>query len=75
MAELTPHDRAMASLRRRCKELSQQIGRDQMLRQNDPVETIFTFAKSLIEDREYVIGWNDGWEEHEYQLKHGKPRP
>ena len=59
----TPHERAMASLREQCKELYQQLGRVAMLRQNDPVETLFTFAKSLIDDNSYVIGWNDGWEE------------
>lgn len=75
MTEPTPHERAMDSLRNRCRELYQQMSRDAMLRQNDPVETLFTFAKSLIDDREYVIGWNHGWEEHEYQTKHGKPSP
>lgn len=71
----SPHDLAMASLRRRCKELHQQLGRDAMLRQNDPVETLFAFAKGLIDERAYIIGWNHGWEEHEYQLKHGEPSP
>ena len=59
----TPHERAMAALREQCKELYQQIGQDAMLRKNDPVETLFTFAKSLIDDNSYIIGWNDGWDE------------
>ena len=75
MSDLTPHEKAMAALREHCKALYQQMGRDAMLRQGDPVETIFTFAKSLIDDREYVIGFNDGWEECEYQHEHGEPRP
>jgi hypothetical protein len=41
------------------------MGRDMMLRQSDPVETIFQFAKDLIDERSYVIGFNDGWEERE----------
>lgn len=73
VSDITPHDLAMAALRRRCKELHQQLGRNAMLRQGDPVETLFAFAKSLVSDREYVIGFNDGWEEHEYQAKHGAP--
>lgn len=75
MSELTPHERAMVSLRERCRELYKQMGRDAMLRQGDPVETLFEFAKSLIADREYVIGFTDGWDECEYQIKHGRPRP
>lgn len=59
---MTPHDQAMAGLRDQCRQVYQQIGRDAMLRQGDPVDTIFAFAKSLIADREYVIGWNDGFE-------------
>jgi len=55
---MTPHDLAMASLRRRCEELHQQLGRDAMLRQNDPVETLFAFARGLIDEQAYIIGWN-----------------
>lgn len=34
----------------------------------DPVETIFAFAKELISEREYVIGFNDGWDEGRAKL-------
>lgn len=40
--------------RSRCKELWQKLGRDQMLRQGDPVETLMEF---------YVEVWIEGWQE------------
>lgn len=61
----TSHEQAMSALRKRCREVYRQMGRDMMLRQSDPVETIFQFAKDLIDERSYVIGFNDGWEERE----------
>lgn len=33
-----------------CRELYKQIGRDAMLRQNDPVETLFKFALAIFEE-------------------------
>lgn len=41
-------------VRSRSKELHQKLGRDAMLRQNDPVETIYDFAWSI---------WHDGFGE------------
>lgn len=65
MTPKTPHgeDGGEYALRKRCKELFQQLGRDNMLRQNDPVETIYQFAKDLISERAYIIGFNDGYAE------------
>jgi len=63
MAASEAHDKAMKALRERCRVVYQQLGRDAMLRQGDPVQTIFDFAKELISEREYVIGFNDGWDE------------
>lgn len=51
---MTPHERAMEALRVRCKEVYQQLGRDAMLRQNDPVETLFAFAKELVDEHSYT---------------------
>lgn len=63
LTETSEHERAMHALRERCREVYQALGRNAMLRQGDPVETIFAFAKELISEREYVIGFNDGWDE------------
>lgn len=72
---MSAHDEALKRLRERCHEVYQKLGRDAVLRQNDPVETIFSFAKELINEQSYVIGWNDGWDECKYQLENGEPRP
>lgn len=63
--ERDPHVEAMKALRERCRQVYQEMGRNAMLRQGDPVDALFTFAKDLIDERSYVIGFNDGWEERE----------
>lgn len=62
---MSAKEKALESMRARCKAIYQQIGRDAMLRQNDPVETLFRFALELTDDNSYVIGFNAGWEERE----------
>jgi len=62
---MSAKEKALESMRARCKAIYQQIGRDAMLRQNDPVETLFRFALGLTDDNSYVIGFNAGWEERE----------
>lgn len=68
LTETSEHERAMRALRERCREVYQALGRNAMLRQGDPVETIFAFAKELISEREYVTGFNDGWDEGRAKL-------
>lgn len=72
LTETSEHERAMRALRERCREVYQALGRNAMLRQGDPVETIFAFAKELISEREYVIGFNDGWDEGRAKLAEGR---
>ena len=68
LTEAELNELAMQALRERCREVYQALGRNAMLRQGDPVETIFAFAKELISQREYVIGFNDGWDEGRAKL-------
>jgi len=56
------HDhRFLESTREKCRQLHSKLGRDAILRQNDPVQTIMNFAMEMFAAG-YYEGFSDGIE-------------